>query len=133
MNLEVMIVDDDPVFTKIAGLMLKMAGFNQLQHTCHNGQDALEILVQRSSMELAFLIFLDINMPVLDGWGVLDALKDYPYKKNIYVVMATSSIAQTDKDRASAYDCVISYLIKPLRREDLSVLLKSEPVAVFNN
>ncbi len=131
MHLEVMIVDDDPIFRLIAGALLKQVGITYPQHTCKNGQGALNLLAQQGSGDKKFLIFLDINMPVLNGWEVLKALKDSPHRDDVYVVMVTSSIDKADKNLASTFDHVIDFLTKPLRREDLQALMKSKPLASF--
>ncbi|MGC4232223.1 MAG: response regulator [Niabella sp.] len=131
MYLEVMIVDDDPVFRLIVGTLLKQAGIKPPHLICTNGEEALKLLEQQISKEKMFLIFLDINMPVLDGWGVLDSLKHFPHKENIRVAMVTSSVNKADKELALTYEQVISYLVKPLKREDLSSLMSSGSLAPF--
>lgn len=131
MYLEVMIVDDDPVFRLIVGILLKQAGITPPHLICANGEEALKLLEQQISEEKIFLIFLDINMPVLDGWGVLDALKNFPHKENIRVAMVTSSVNKTDRELALTYEQVISYLVKPLKSEDISALMKSRHLASF--
>jgi CheY-like chemotaxis protein len=126
-----MIVDDDPIFSLIAEALLKQAGIQYPTHICANGEEALRLLEKLISKEKTFLIFLDITMPVLDGWGMLNALKDFPYKENIRVVMVTSSVDNADKELASTYEPVINYLVKPLKREDLLMLMQSKPLAPF--
>jgi CheY-like chemotaxis protein len=131
MHLLVMIVDDDPIFSLIAGALLKQVGIQYPTHICANGEEALRLLKLLASEEKMFLIFLDITMPVLDGWGLLNALKDFPHKENIRVVMVTSSVNKADKELALTYEPVINYLVKPLKREDLLQLMHSKPLAPF--
>ncbi len=131
MHLLVMIVDDDPIFSLIAGALLKQLGIIYPTHICANGGEALQLLEKLISKEKIILIFLDITMPVLDGWGLLNALKDFPYKENIRVVMVTSSVNNADKEQALTYEPVIDYLVKPMKREDLLKLMQSKPLASF--
>lgn len=75
---------------------------------------------QAESPEAEFLIFLDINMPDLTGWEVLDAIeRGFPHL-NAKVVMLTSSIDQSDRAKAFTWKRVISFYSKPLDRAKVS-------------
>ena len=73
--------------------------------------------------ELSFpqLIFLDINMPFMDGWEFLDKYAQFPasFRLNTKIFLLSSSIDKHDLDRASANPYVFDYLIKPLNDEQL--------------
>lgn len=66
------------------------------------------------------LIFLDLNMPELNGWQFLDKMKENQLRSKVAVL--TSSTSQLDKDRAEQYGNVINFYIKPLNPEELSRL-----------
>jgi CheY-like chemotaxis protein len=59
---------------------------------CYNGKEALEYLQKNDRPDKHFLILLDLNMPVLDGWKFLNKVKQNPPQAQIYVVIVTSSI-----------------------------------------
>ncbi len=103
---EVLIVDDDPAVT--AALVAAVQDHNLQADTAANGQQALQKLCQRTvSGNLYDAMILDIQMPIVDGWEVLHALKNNPLWKTISVVVLTG-IADTPQDiaRITEYDGV---------------------------
>jgi CheY-like chemotaxis protein len=94
-----------------------------------DGQEALEYLqgkapyADRSRFPLPTVIFLDIKMPRLNGFELLQWLKQQEAFKRIPVVMISSSHLQADIDRA--YELGASaYLVKPARMGELQKLFK---------
>ncbi|WP_224997766.1 response regulator [Cesiribacter sp. SM1] len=71
------------------------------------------------------LIFLDINMPGMDGFAILEDMESLEIDRSrIFVVMLTSSISPADRAKAvSLGDKLQGYLIKPLRREDVEKIV----------
>ena len=80
-----------------------------------NGKEALENLkfMLKAKKSLPEVIFLDLNMPVIDGWEFLDefAKLDIPEKIDMYVV--GSSLDIRDKEKLKEYDMVINMISKP--------------------
>lgn len=72
-------------------------------------------IFQRLHSEPPNLIFLDINMPLMNGWDFLEAYGDLPDHKKAgkVVVMLTSSFNEEERERAEAYDPVAGFLTKP--------------------
>lgn len=72
------------------------------------------------------VILLDINMPSLSGWDVLDRLQEMPkdIKDNISIIVVSSSIDPQDKIKADNYSMVIGYIQKPLSIKKLKDLLE---------
>ncbi len=66
-------------------------------------------------------ILLDINMPELNGWQLLEKLQQMPLpvKECIAVFMLSSSIDPSDKQKAKEYPLISGYIEKPLSREVL--------------
>ena len=60
------------------------------------------------------IILLDLNMPIMDGWGFLDGLKDAQIQSGFKVYVLTSSLDDRDRTRAQNYQMVEGYLTKPL-------------------
>ena len=85
-----------------------------------DGKEALETLATAANR--VDLVFLDINMPVMDG---IEFLERYGQVETpcATVVMLSSSHQQADKDRCMKYDFVIDYLTKPLTADDLTALV----------
>ncbi|MFC3198807.1 response regulator [Parapedobacter deserti] len=131
MELSVMIIDDDNMFNIMAKVLLRNTGISADPIICTDGREALMALRQRLSPDRAFLLFLDINMPLLSGWDVLDALQKFPGGSSIFVIIVTSSIDKADRIQALRYPQVIDYLIKPLQRERLFALRSLPQLAAF--
>ena len=103
---EVLIVDDDPAVT--AALVAAVQAHNLQTDTAANGQQALQKLCERTVTDNLYdAMILDIQMPIVDGWEVLHALKSNPLWKTINVVVLTG-IADTPQDiaRITDYDGV---------------------------
>ena len=130
----ILVVDDNEGDQMIAERVLKKWGYTDTVFRASDGQEALEFLISPPSdpVKEKFpppLILLDIDMPGMDGFGFLkkfsalltqDRFQGHP----VSVVMYTSSENQSDKDRSLQYDCVKDYIIKPLSRENLAVVLE---------
>ena len=73
------------------------------------------------------VVFLDINMPVMDGWGFLKTLEENKEKINftIHLYVLSSSINSDDQERAESNSLVTKYLKKPLSIEVIESLLQS--------
>ena len=123
------LVDDDKVFQLTASRTIKAAQLSDKILQFDNGEEALEFLRDhaRESDTLPDYIFLDINMPFVDGWMFLD---DYAHLKTnlskpIEIYMVSSSIDPRDMDRARQNADVREYIIKPVTREKFIELLNA--------
>ena len=103
---KVLIVDDEPGILVAVSAVLGQCGIQT--ETAQNGKQALAKLEAEDDPETAYgAIILDIVMPIMDGWEVLDALKSNPQWQNIPVVVL-SARADTPEDitRVTDYDGV---------------------------
>jgi CheY-like chemotaxis protein len=121
------LVDDDKVFQLTASRTIKAANLTDRILQFENGEEALAFLRLHAadSDSLPDVIFLDINMPFVDGWMFLD---DYAHlkenlTKQIRIYMVSSSIDPRDIDRAKRNVNVREYVIKPVSREKFEELL----------
>lgn len=118
----VLLVDDDVVFTFLNKKVIGSLDFVNEIDTAQNGQQAIDLLNRYSEIarRLPDIILLDLNMPIMDGFGFLEAFKDLnlPSKDKMKIIIVTSSIHPEDIQRAKDYG-VTSYLTKPLREEGL--------------
>ncbi|MFT6390357.1 MAG: CheY-like chemotaxis protein [Cellvibrionaceae bacterium] len=87
----------------------------------YDGQQAHEILTTTDLKP--DIIFLDINMPRMNGYEFLDATQDIIIEKNAKVFMLTSSNQDSDKAKALDYTCVKGYVEKPFGIEPLEKAL----------
>jgi len=72
------------------------------------------------------IIFLDINMPKMDGWEFMEAYKELRanQKAKVVVVMLTTSTNPSDKERAGQFPDIIGFNSKPLTEEILNRILE---------
>lgn len=85
-----------------------------------NGEDALNFIFQKGNYENAErpdLVLLDINLPIKNGHQVLKEIKSNDDKRNIPVIMLTTSDSQKDINLAY-FNYVNSYITKPLDMEE---------------
>ncbi len=92
------------------------------------GLDGLEYLESNKENKevMPDLIFLDINMPILDGWDFLEKYKqlDKELQDLVVIIMLSTSGYPEDIERAMSYSCVSDYIIKPLTKEKLENITK---------
>lgn len=70
------------------------------------------------------IIFLDLNMPELDGWGFLDKMREQMIGYKVYIL--TSSTSELDRQRSKEYANVEGFLVKPIEEDVLTKILESE-------
>ena len=131
MELRVMVIDDDNIFNLMATVLLRDAGITNNPVSCTSGQEALTLLRRHTAQDTVFLLFLDINMPLMSGWEVLTLLDELPYPNRLHIVMVTSSIDEADQAKAMAHERVIEYMVKPVKREKLIALKTLSALAPF--
>lgn len=120
MKMKIWLIDDDPIFNLINKRLLIKYRPEWEIHSYTEAQKALQDLEFNPSVK-PDIIFLDINMPEMDGWEFLDEVskKDLLSKNDCMVLMHTSSIDTNDFDRAQQYELVKEYTLKPMEWEVL--------------
>jgi response regulator RpfG family c-di-GMP phosphodiesterase len=119
------IVDDDPIFYFILKKLLsKMDNFKEIKNL-KNGYIALCDLKEKfkNNEEFPNIIFLDLNMPVLDGWQFLDELEKLPFKENLTIYIISSTIDSNEIMTCKKYNSVINFIQKPTSESDLRSVL----------
>ena len=118
MKLQTVIVDDSDIVIFLHKEILSLSKFSNSPLSAINGQAALDLISNPSSENSEFLVLLDINMPVMDGWQFLEALQKTELKNHLHVIIVTSSIDTIDKKKAMQYPQVIGFNEKPLTTEN---------------
>jgi two-component system, chemotaxis family, chemotaxis protein CheY len=112
MGRTILAVDDSATVRKFVSVALTMQGFTVV--TACDGMDALEKLPHQQ----VDLVITDLNMPNMDGFELIKALRENPSYKGIPVVILTSLTDDVSKDRGAELG-VNSYLVKPFSLEKI--------------
>jgi CheY-like chemotaxis protein len=122
----VMLVDDDDICNFVTKEIVDDMGIAREVCIAMNGQQALDIISERAvnsetnGFFKPLLIFLDINMPVMDGFEFLEEFEqlDEALREQVYIVMLTSSTNDDDIQKAKLHT-ISGYIPKPLTEEKL--------------
>lgn len=119
------IVDDDPIHLFLTKKYVELTDLVERILICRNGKEAYDMLktLITNSEKLPEIIFLDLNMPIWDGWQFLDEFTKIPIEQKITVYILTSSDNSEDIKRAERYNLKGNYLIKPISQQQLKELL----------
>lgn len=117
-NTNILIVDDDDIYIYIAKKSVKDACPKAEVFVCKNGQEALDKLLSLNPD----ILLLDINMPVMNGWGLLDNLMLKNSSLDFPIFIVSSSLDENDKEKAASYDFVKGYIQKPISKEKIENL-----------
>lgn len=127
----VFIVDDDPI--TVFGIKKMLGSVADCKNILEfpDGEKAIEHIKQiiLKKQELPDIIFLDINMPIMDGWEFLEEFVNLPITKTVNINIVTSSIDQNDKDKWESYKSATHHHIifnsKPILREEIEEITKA--------
>lgn len=122
----IMLIDDNPHDIFFNSWTIKKNGKVQSIVSEYNGLKAIEYLskLEKENEQIPDLIFLDLNMPVLDGWGFLDQFQlQFPhFVSKIRIIILSTSNYVGDIERAKNYPFVSSFITKPLTSEQLDTI-----------
>ncbi|MFC2125659.1 two-component system response regulator [Bacteroidota bacterium] len=119
-----MIIDDDELNNYICSKIITYTGFAKDTVDFTNAKKALTHLIKTMNEnpdDLPEIIFLDLDMPGIDGWAFLKEYEklDKIYKDKIYLSILTTSVYESDRYKAEGYSDVDTYLCKPLSADEL--------------
>ncbi|EEF59550.1 response regulator [Pedosphaera parvula] len=123
-NSTILLVEDDEndvFFFKRAFLL---SGLSNPLQVAENGENAIaylsgaEAYADREKFPIPMLIVMDIKMPRINGFEVLEWLRNRPELKHIPVVMLSSSSTESDKERARELGAA-AYVSKPMEAKEL--------------
>jgi two-component system, chemotaxis family, chemotaxis protein CheY len=112
MGRTILAVDDSATVRKFVSVALSMQGFAVV--TACDGMDALEKLPNQQ----VDLVITDLNMPNMDGFELIKALRENPTYKDLPVIILTSLTDDDSKERGTGLG-VNSYVVKPFSLEKI--------------
>lgn len=121
MPASILLIDDDADDRELFDEALQEVGPHIRFESAGNGQMAFEML-ELKKQDLPDLIFLDINMPVIDGWQCLSILKNNEAFKHIPVIIYSTSAPDGAQETAIRLGA-LSYVLKPSQFNELKKML----------
>ncbi|MCT4559869.1 MAG: response regulator [Crocinitomicaceae bacterium] len=120
----ILIIDDNEADNFLHKMVIDKMGITERVDIVNDGVQALEFLKNENQLT-PDLIFLDINMPKMDGWEFLEhyQLLDPAQKSKAIILMLTTSENPKDRERALRIEDVKGYEIKPLEQAKIERIL----------
>lgn len=125
------VIDDDAANNKICSATLSKLSEKANIKTFLDplmGFDHIATEYSREDHDHRCVLFLDINMPVMNGWEFLDRFAWLPdqVKNRVRIYILSSSVDKNDIEMANRNKYVVHYLIKPLTRETIRLVTYSQ-------
>ncbi len=120
------LIDDSDIDLFIQRRFLEVYQFSKKLTSYKSAEEALEKLNSSREQAAPDVIFLDLNMPNVDGFGFLDGFNALPHevRDKSKIVVLTSSNSQQDRAQAFSYKNVVHFVTKPLKQSDIEDLRK---------
>lgn len=126
---KILCVDDDAITLMLCKKVIAKAEFASQIETSNNGEEALmyfeNLKKEKEANNIVSepqLIFLDLNMPIMNGWEFLDIFSKSDYYTifpEVKVIVLSSTIDPRDIEKAKQYPMVLNFLSKPITIEML--------------
>ncbi len=114
----ILLIDDDEPTNYIHERIIEEVGCTDKIVAIQSGRQALDYLISKTDGEhpQPDLIFLDINMPAMTGWGFLEKYSelDKDQQGRVIIVMLTTSLHPDDEKKAQSISEINRYFIKPI-------------------
>ena len=132
--LHILIIDDDEINNFIAAKLIDKIPPKAKVSTCVNGQEGINFVRNKLNNQDEFpdIIFLDINMPLMNGWEFLEEYEQIKndIKKKVTINMLSSSVYNDDITKAETYTTVNKFISKPLTVDKIKDLYDSLNIGV---
>ena len=118
------IIDDDPIFIYGTKRLINEVEFCDEVIVYNNGEEAFSALSEMVAREqsLPEVIFLDLNMPIMNGWEFLDEFLKLPPEtlQHVSMYILSSSVDPRDLEKVKEYGIINNYILKPLSTKILA-------------
>ena len=125
MKIKALIVDDEPLAQNVIIQYAQKLPDLSIEATCNEAICAHKVLQEKK----IDLLFLDINMPIMDGWLFLEEFIKLPITHKIRINILTSSIDQADRENWRYYMTrthhIIDYKNKPIQKKEIEEITRA--------
>ncbi len=128
----ILLVDDDEPTNYLNKMILEEVDCAEKIEVAQSAKEAINYLMgagkynqKGKTIPPPELIFLDINMPAMDGWEFIDIYKELKKRGNVVMVMLTTSLNPEDEERSKMMAEVSGYRNKPLTKEMVTEILEN--------
>ncbi|MFC2095445.1 response regulator [Candidatus Bipolaricaulota bacterium] len=127
-EVSILIVEDDDGHARLIAKNLKRAKISNGITRVENGREALDFLFSEGAFAgqerpSPLLVLLDLNMPVMDGYQVLEKMKADPRTQKIPVIVLTTTDDAREVTRCYELGCSV-YITKPVEYESFSAAIQ---------
>lgn len=117
------IIDDDDIYQLTTSILLKKTELVKKIIVFSNGLEAINFLKSEIGQEdnIPDIVFLDVNMPVMDGWEFLEEflLIKSTLPKTVVIYMVSSSVDERDVSKAKSISSLSGYIVKPISNQNI--------------
>lgn len=121
------IIDDDEIFVYGTRRIMEEVRFCDDIVVFNNGKEAIDGMQNylTEGKSLPDVIFLDINMPIMNGWDFLEEFTKIPNlnKGEVLLYVVSSSVDPSDLEKAKEFELVNNYILKPILPKQLHEIL----------
>ncbi len=118
-----LVAEDDPLDEMLLRRAIQRAGLEVEPEFVHDGLEAVRYLERHDRSTLPALMLLDLKMPRMDGFGVLEWLQQHPNSRPEHVVVLSSCYGESDLNRSRRLG-VDHYVVKPGDPQELAATVK---------
>lgn len=120
----ILVVEDDPGHARLIEMNLRRAGISNEIRWFDDGQKVIDFVVEEERRAgdgpaRPLLLLLDLNMPVLDGYQVLERIRSREYTRHLPVVILTTTDDEREINRCYELGCNV-YMTKPVDYDKFS-------------
>ena len=125
----ILLIDDNEADNYLHKMVIEELGCAKQVHVVYDGEEAIQYLTQKNNGHIPIpdVIFLDINMPKMNGWEFLEAYEKLVAEERrckALVLMLTTSLNPDDYQLADQNDNIKAFMNKPLTADQLLAIMK---------
>ncbi|MBI9041441.1 response regulator [Lutibacter sp.] len=127
----ILLIDDDSTTNLLNEIHIQNLGITNKITILDSAVKALDLIFEQNVH--SDLIFLDLNMPVMNGWQFLEEYCARCKGQKSKIIILTASINPSDKEKAVNDSCVLDFVSKPLNKDKIMNLMATYENSLLNS